>query len=84
VNKTESAVRAIHLATGISVKVQTERSQHANKRLAVLLLAHKLANHDAELNAARRAQRRTLHHQVERGNPSRVFKGERFELVTGG
>jgi peptide chain release factor len=84
VNKTESAVRAIHLATGISVKVQTERSQHANKRLAVLLLAHKLANHDAELNAARRAQRRTLHHPVERGNPSRVFKGERFELVTGG
>lgn len=47
VNKTESAVRAIHVATGISVRVQTERSQHANKRLAVLLLAHKLASHDA-------------------------------------
>lgn len=84
VNKTESAVRATHVATGISVKVQTERSQHANRRLAVLLLAHKLANHDAAANALQRAQRRTLHHQVERGNPRRVFKGERFEPATGG
>lgn len=84
VNKTESAVRAIHLASGISIKVQTERSQHANKRLALLLLAHKLANHDAAANAFQRAQRRTLHHQVERGNPRRVFKSERFEPAAGG
>lgn len=83
VNKTESAVRAIHVATGISVKVQTERSQHANKRLAVLLLAHKLASHDAAASAAQRAHRRTLHHQVARGNPRRVFKGERFEPAGG-
>ncbi|MDI8751947.1 hypothetical protein MJH54_29615, partial [Salmonella enterica subsp. enterica serovar Montevideo] len=34
--------RATHLASGISVKVQSERSQHANKRLARLLIAWRL------------------------------------------
>ncbi|WP_454669763.1 peptide chain release factor H [Achromobacter kerstersii] len=83
VNKTESAVRATHVATGISVKVQTERSQHANKRIAVLLIAHRLANREQDMRAAQRAQRRQFHHEVERGSPGRVFKGEGFELVKG-
>ena len=64
VNKTESAVRATHVATGISVKVQTERSQHANKRLAVLLIAHRLASHEQARDAAQRARRRQFHHEV--------------------
>ena len=79
VNKTESAVRATHVATGISVKVQTERSQHANKRLAVLLIAHRLASHEQARDAAQRARRRQFHHEVERGSPKRVFKGAAFE-----
>ncbi len=84
VNKTESAVRATHVATGITVKVQTERSQHANKRIATLLIAHRLACRDAALHAAQRAQRRQFHHQVERGGPRRVFKGDAFVPVKAG
>jgi len=81
VNKTESAVRATHVATGISVRVQTERSQHANKRLAACLLAHKLAERQSTGVAALRSERRMQHYQIERGSPKRVFAGERFQAV---
>jgi peptide chain release factor len=78
VNKTESAVRATHLATGISVKVQSERSQHANRRAALLLLAHRLEEQCAQQASDLRGQRRRLHADVERGNPVRVFSGPDF------
>ncbi len=78
VNKTDSAVRATHLATGISVKVQSERSQHANKRLAQLLIAWKLEQQQLENSAALKSQRRMFHHQIERGNPRRTFTGMAF------
>jgi len=78
VNKTDSAVRATHVASGLSVKVQTGRSQHANKRLAGQLLASKLqARAQARLENARSA-RRLQHHQAERGNAARVFVGMAF------
>lgn len=79
VNKTESAVRATHLATGISVKVQTERSQHANKRLAKLLLAHKLAEYAAEQTQQQKNIRQQFHYSILRGNSQLVFYGEKFQ-----
>lgn len=78
VNTTDSAIRATHLATGISVKVQTERSQHANKKLAVLLIARRLAQLAEEAHNGQRAERRLAHHQVARGAPVRVFVGPDF------
>ncbi|WP_373819817.1 peptide chain release factor H [Glaesserella sp.] len=81
VNKTDSAIRVTHIATGISVKVQSERSQHANKRLAVLLLQAKLAEMQRALDAEQKAQRRHLHYEVERGNPIKTFKGIHFKAV---
>src|SRR5581483_6709271 len=42
VNKVNSAVRLTHLATGITVSVQTERSQLQNKEFALRILRAKL------------------------------------------
>ncbi|AOM39609.1 peptide chain release factor H [Xenorhabdus hominickii] len=78
VNKTESAVRAIHVASGISIKVQSERSQHANRRLARLLLGHRLQQQQNRYQVQLRAERRLFHHQVERGNAVRTFIGIKF------
>ncbi|MCY0964798.1 peptide chain release factor H [Parathalassolituus penaei] len=78
VNTTNSAVRARHRPSGISVRIETERSQHANKRLALQLLAHKLAEQQQQQNQQHQQQRWQQHNELERGNPVRVFDGPRF------
>ncbi|AZC32384.1 Peptide chain release factor [Pseudomonas chlororaphis subsp. piscium] len=78
VNKTDSAVRATHLATGISVKVQSERSQHDNRRMAILLINQRIAAIEQTAQMDMRLQRRDFHHGVERGNPQRSFTGVGF------
>ncbi len=78
VNKTDSAVRATHLATGVSVRVESERSQHANKKRALQLLAMKLtAAHSAALGERAAAEHAQLY-RLERGNAVRVFRGMNF------
>ena len=78
VNKTESAVRAVHLASGIAVRVEGERSQHANKKRALELLALKLAAHRQADAAGQAADAHKSLYRVERGNPRRVFRGTAF------
>ena len=74
VNTTDSAIHATHIASGISVKVMSERSQHANKRLAKELIALKLQQ-QFENNHANRKQAQHLQHAlIERGNAVRSFK----------
>ena len=74
VNTTDSAVHALHVPSGISVKVMSERSQHANKRLARELLPLKLARLNAQGEGQARRTRSQQHWEVERGSPVKVFR----------
>lgn len=81
-NKTDSAVRVTDIATGINVKVQSARSQHANKQLAIMLIQHKLDNIQQQQGDMQKNARHKTHQQVERGGAVRVFKGEKFKDIT--
>ena len=74
VNTTDSAVHAVHVASGIAVKVMTERSQHANKRLARELIALKLAQRQEQSLQQSARQRSQQHWQVERGSPVKLMR----------
>lgn len=78
VNTTNSAVQAIYTPTGVSVRVEDQRSQHANKKMAIQLL--ELKHHEKMQDDARngKSNQRMQHHTLERGNPKRVFHGMDF------
>lgn len=79
VNKRDTAVRVVHTPTGLTAQAQEERGQARNKSLAIARLAERLAmGAEADVEAHRDEAWRG-HDALERGRPSRIYKGPAFK-----
>ncbi|CAN1219545.1 Peptide chain release factor PrfB2, chloroplastic [Linum perenne] len=81
VNTTESAVRIIHIPTGITATCQNERSQHMNKASAMSVLQSRVD----QLEMARQAQVNSQHTQsltdISWGNQIRTYVLHPYRMV---
>jgi peptide chain release factor len=73
-NTTDSAVRAVHLPTGLRVTARNERSQHRNKALAIKRLALMLQHLEDRKSDAAKSERFIANRSIERGNAVKTFK----------
>ena len=74
VNKTESAVRAVHIPTGMIVVASDQRSQWQNKKLATERLLLKLASWSIEQAMIQAQANWSNHNCLQRGNPVKVIQ----------
>jgi peptide chain release factor len=73
VNKTETAIRAVHKPTGTSAISSCERSQKLNRDLALQRLLQKLEDEKKIKIMDNQFKTWSNHNSLERGNPVRIF-----------
>lgn len=81
VNKVNTAVELTHIPTGIVVKCREERTQIQNKVRALKMLKAKLAQIEAERQAAELAAVKGVHQHASWGNQIRNYVLHPYQLV---
>ncbi len=81
-NKTESCVVAVHRPTGLQVRIDSERSQSDNRRMALEVLgARVMAAKRAELDGSLRDSRRSQLGSGMRGDKRRTVREQDDQVV---
>ena len=81
VNKTSSAVRLIHLPTGVVVSCQTERSQFQNRDNCMKMLRAKLAELKAQQHAEKISDIKGVQMKIEWGSQIRSYVFMPYQMV---
>jgi len=81
VNKRETAVRIVHISTGIVVESQTQRSQQQNKERALEILAAKLYLLQEQARAQELAKLKGKQSSIEWGSQIRSYVLAPYQLV---
>lgn len=81
VNKRETAVRVVHIPTGIAVHVEGERSQNANREKAIALIEAKLVRRMEEERKETLAELSSDAGKIEWGSQIRSYVFHPYQMI---